>query len=179
MSQPITVQDAAASIQTPAGVEKKIVGATNLLKRPAANSSAPPDASGVLSKLQSSILDGRQLLSSLATTHPHVQIFKSLIETIEMQTSAITMMLQQQQALIGRHNQFVDVFQQMRARQMPLEVWMQRVSEATVVMDVKVQFPAVEPSDIPPLIPPPGKVSEDGMEESSSSEVPPTQPLDQ
>jgi hypothetical protein len=161
MSQSTPVPDVApATGSTP----PPIVGATNLLKKPAA---LPMVDSNLMIK---KLVEARGIFSQVSKSnlnHPHLPLLKLLIDLLEAQNSALFLFMQQQQNLIGGQHELVKVFQQVRNRQAPLEEWMQRVQDATVIMDVKIRFPEVGQLSTEPFLPLPGSEPEDEKPASS------------
>lgn len=145
-----------------------IVGATNLLKKPAA-SLPMVDSNLMLKKLMEARGQYKQI-SAANSSHPHLPVLKELIDLLELQNSALFLFMQQQQAMLGNNDLVVKAFGQMRARQMPLEQWMQRVQDATVIMDVKVRFPEVGPISTDPFLPLPGSKMEEEQTPSQDPE---------
>lgn len=162
MSQSPPVLSTAASATPP------VVGAANLLKKPAAPRQGVVDSNAIIKKL----MDARALLKQISTSnpnHPHLMLFNELLGMFELQHSTLFLFMQQQQALLGAHNDLVQAFKQIRARQVPLEQWMERVHDATVIMDVKVRFPEAGPISTDPFLPLPDSVME---EEKTPSQEP-------
>lgn len=188
MSQPLTVLPADPSIQVrglkkdSSSIPPEIRAAMKSGKIAKPSAPAPPSSganpSSAESKQEESplkLLESK--IKAVATTHPHLPIFECIQDALAIVSLRQSQLGKQQIQIAEAHNQLLQLIAQLQAHQAPIHAWMEKVSAATVVTEMKIHFPPsqVDKPEFSPMLPVPKEVS---MEEDEPSEAGPgTQPL--